>query len=438
MPTELLSVKHHQQDTDYYCGAACAQMVLTTIGAGILDQDDLYADNHSHSTADAAVDWYTGPDGLAWTLNDRRPPAFTNSFVLFALTSEDAISRKICWTIHHYQVAPVALVFGWAHWIVVHGYDVSAHPISSGDTGYTINAFDVNNPWPPTPAGAAEPPHTGTDGCGTGGDRGIADEHVAYSTDWQDTYMTGVPGGIWSGKFLAVCDPEPPATTLGPQRPQKRLEGSRLISPASAVARFKDGLESYGLPRRKRWKDALQGTRAGAPLLVRRLDLPDSFYYIVPMQRGGKRTPVLGRVDARYGTYRGTVAVPSDRHAYSVIDRQAARVAGSTRTPARAQRGGLSVSDARLAAVPRVALALLAVLHGDGRGTPHLRAHRRRGVHGSPGPAWHLTRPRRRAIMSDAAQSSADRPADRKRSDRAGPRRTEAAARGTRLARPPD
>ena len=116
--TENLAVQMHQQDTDYYCGAACAQMVLETIGAGLLDQDDLYADNHSHSTLDAGVNWATGPDGLQWTLMDRRPPAFTNYFALYALDTEDLISRKMCWTIHHYQVAPIALVYGWAHWII--------------------------------------------------------------------------------------------------------------------------------------------------------------------------------------------------------------------------------------------------------------------------------------------------------------------------------
>jgi hypothetical protein len=107
---EDLTVQYHQQDTDYYCGAACAQMVLETIGAGLLDQVGLYADNHSHSTIEPS--WYTGPDGLTWTMNDRRPPAFGNPFVLFTLANEDSISRKIAWTIHHYQVAPVALVYG--------------------------------------------------------------------------------------------------------------------------------------------------------------------------------------------------------------------------------------------------------------------------------------------------------------------------------------
>ena len=46
---EELSVGYHQQDTSYYCGAACAQMVLHSIGQPLISQDDLYNDNHSHS-----------------------------------------------------------------------------------------------------------------------------------------------------------------------------------------------------------------------------------------------------------------------------------------------------------------------------------------------------------------------------------------------------
>ena len=199
--------------------SVCAQMVLEAIGAGILDQDDLYADNHSHSTLDSGVGWFTGPDGLEWTLNDRRPSSFRNYFALFALDTEDQISRKICWTIHHYQVAPVALVYGFDHWVVVRGYTASAHPSSSADNSYAIDGFDLNNPWPYapsfiTPSSAPPPMHSVNDGCGTGGDRGIANEHVTYAT-WQSTYMTGIPMGYWNGKFVAVCDPEPPPNRGG-------------------------------------------------------------------------------------------------------------------------------------------------------------------------------------------------------------------------------
>ncbi len=320
---EDLDVPYHQQDTSYYCGAACAQMVLASpnVGAGILDQDDLYADNHSHSTTDTGVSWYTGPDGLEWTMNDRRPPGFTNSFVLFALSSEDAISRKICWTIHHYEVAPISLVFGWAHWIVVRGFDASDAPASSGDLSYSITAFDVNNPWPPVPSEsdptlAPPPPHSATDGCGTGADRGIANEHITYAT-WQADYMTGVPGGYWSGKFLAVCDPEPPAQRIGLQRNIfKRLKGDRIITAKDATKRAIAGLKQFGLYERKEWKKQLTKIVPAEPLLVQRLDRVDSYYYIVPMISPSKRVTSMACVDARYGMYRQAIALPGSGSSY--------------------------------------------------------------------------------------------------------------------------
>lgn len=69
----------------------------------------VYNDNHSHSVAEPG--WYTAPDGLTWTMNAQQSSKY---FVLDALDSEDAISRMLCWTIHHYQVAPIAMVYGWA------------------------------------------------------------------------------------------------------------------------------------------------------------------------------------------------------------------------------------------------------------------------------------------------------------------------------------
>jgi hypothetical protein len=309
-----LTVQMHQQDTSYYCGAACAQMVLETIGAGLLDQDDLYADNHSHSTIDSGVSWATGPDGLQWTMMDRRPPGFTNYFALYALDTEDLISRKLCWTIHHYQVAPIALVYGWAHWIVVRGYTTSAHPSSSGDNSYTIDAFDINNPWPPTPSAdtpalAPPPPHTATDGCGTGGNRGLANEHITYAT-WQSTYMTGVPGGHWNGKFVAVCDPEPPAKRGGPQRaPTQRRGSGNLLKHEALVAGAVDGLKAYGLAKRKDWRALRNAKPAGKSQIVHRLDHTDSFYALVPFETSDGVVALVS-VDGRWGDYLQSVLLP--------------------------------------------------------------------------------------------------------------------------------
>lgn len=309
---EDLTVGCHQQDTGYYCGAACAQMVLEQLGAGLLDQDSLYNDNHSHSVIEPS--WYTAPDGLQWTMNNRKPATFPNSFVPFALDSEDAISRKIVWTIHHYQVAPIALVYGWAHWIVVRGYDADVAPNGADDTTFSISGLFINNPWPPTPATPPPPPHTATDGCGTGGDRGIADEHIAYVT-WQDTYMTGVPNGFWKGKYVAVCDPEPPADRVGKQsRPKQTDNGERLLTPEKAVERALAGMREYKLLDREPWKSDLANTRPGDASLVQRLDRPDSFYYVVPFRSNARLARALVCVDARFGNYRQAVAVPDRSH----------------------------------------------------------------------------------------------------------------------------
>ncbi|MGA9596761.1 MAG: hypothetical protein WBV06_11425 [Acidimicrobiia bacterium] len=322
---EDLTVAYHQQDTDYYCGAACAQMILDSIGAGLLDQDDLYTDNHNHSTIESA--WYTAPDGLQWTLNDRRPAGFGGWFVTYSPSTEDTISRKLVWTIHHYQVAPAALVFGWDHWIVIRGFDASAAPSSSSDTGYTITAFDVNNPWPPCPSWYAPsappppppPPHSGGDGCGTGGNHGIDNQHIAYAT-WKSTYMTGVPSGHWKGDFVAVCDPDPPAQRLGDQAPRpERLSGERLLDGGEAIELAIRGLEQYGLRRREDWGRILEGTEPSQPHLVQRLDVTDTFYYLVPMVSNDRASAFVS-VDGRFGDYRETGALSRAQTVFEMLD----------------------------------------------------------------------------------------------------------------------
>jgi hypothetical protein len=314
---EDLATQYHQQDTDYYCGAACAQMVLEQCGAGLLNQVDLYNDNHSHSTTEGG--WATAPDGLTWTMNNRQSSKY---FVLDALDTEDAISRMLAWTIHHYKISPIAMVYGWAHWVVVRGFTASDTPSSSMDVGYTLSGFDINNPWPPTPTPSPPPPHAGGDVCGSGGARGVADEHISY-TSWRNDYMTGIPGGHWAGKFVAVCDPEPPAI----RRPESqrdhrsRFDGAKIIESKLAVDLAFQATEEAGLSTRENWAKALDGTEAAQPILVQRLDRADSFYWIVPRIRHGVTTAVVN-IDARFGDYLQARALPSaDSSALLMVDR---------------------------------------------------------------------------------------------------------------------
>lgn len=310
---ESLAVPYHQQDTDVYCGAACAQMVLDSIGAGIVDQDDIYTDERNHTNELSA--WYNPPDGLQWVLNNRRPSGFGGWFALYALDTEDALSRKLVWTLHHYQVAPIAMVYKGDHWLVVRGYEASAAPTSSVDVSYTITAFEVNNPWPPVPsfygtAAAPPPPHSGSDQCGVGGTRGVANEHIAYAA-WQSFYATGNKyGALWHGKNVAVCDPDPPPDRPGKVAPPgERLRGDKLMRPSKAVECAVAGIRLYGLDKKRNWRETFKGTKPGRPMLVHRLDQLDSYYYIVPMERHEDIAAAV-LVDARFGNYCESIAVP--------------------------------------------------------------------------------------------------------------------------------
>jgi hypothetical protein len=302
-------------------------MVLASLGLGLLDQTQLYNDNHAHSTADPASNWSTAPDGLLWTLGTysnglaHPTPANPAEHVNWATlaysqaASEDAISRKICWTIEHYRIAPVALVYGWAHWIVVRGYAANQAPVNAADPAIVIDHFEVNNPWPPvpsatTPALAPPPPHSAGDGCGTGGNRGNADEVVTYH-DWYTTYMTGVPSGLWAGQFIALCDPDPPAVRVGRRSPVIRPFPGTAVIPAAAAGQLAvDGMKALGLDARAgRWQDTLRHARPGHAQLVQRLDRADSYYYIVPFETGGE-LHAAARVEALFGIYLGSILSP--------------------------------------------------------------------------------------------------------------------------------
>jgi hypothetical protein len=317
-------VRFHQQDDHgdvYYCGAASAQMVLESIGAGLIDQDPLFSEIQAHSAADPGMIWFSAPDGLTCTLNNRKPASFLDTFKLWVLDSEEAISRKICWAIQR-GVAPIALIEGGAHWLVVVGFTASGVPTSSTDTGYDIESFDVFNPIPVTSGGP--PPHlpNGLDHCGTGYDFGALYRGDEYETSsyapqggatggdgWRTDYMTPVRSGRLAGKFVAICDEDPPPDV---DVTPIVLSDSLITDLEEIKARATTGLNASGQAQRPAWNSALNGAQVGEPLLVEREYLdPPRFYYIVPFLRGDSDVPVLALVDAyESGGLAGSIAAP--------------------------------------------------------------------------------------------------------------------------------
>jgi hypothetical protein len=290
--TEDTGSKYHTQDTSYYCGAACAMMVLAEIGVGYasLDQDDLYNSNHSHNTQSG---WATDPEGLKFTMVDRKPASFANTFVVYRKASEAEGSRKLVYTLKQYVVSPSVLVYGCAHWIVVRGVQTDVDPATGP---YTIQGFWVNNP-----VHEDNEPHGAADICGSGGSHGIENQWVSYAS-WQGTYYTGCAYDSADGslQYLSVCDPEEPTIAIPrPLELVRYFDGRRIADAKRIPGVITQELRRYALFEAKQTA-RVAGGRFGRPLLVRRLDVEGGYYYLFQSMVG---TNVVGyaQVDALYG-----------------------------------------------------------------------------------------------------------------------------------------
>jgi hypothetical protein len=304
--------RYHTQDTSYYCGAACAMMVLAEIGVpyASLDQDDLYTSNNSHNVQPG---WATDPYGLCYTLNDRRPAAFLpNYFVVYKRLTEADGTRDVAFTLYHYHVSPAILVYHCQHWNVVRGVQTDVDPASGP---YTVEGFWLNNPvWDSSISS-----HDASDTCGSGGAHGMANEFVTYA-EWQTNRFNGcaydAPGG--ATQWISVCDPDQRTFSLPRRRATKyRADGQRLIAAQQVTRIAADGLEEYGLARSEFGATALRSGKFGQPLLVQRLDRPGDFYYLAPWERND-RIAALVDIDARFGVFKSIRVVTEPARDWSI------------------------------------------------------------------------------------------------------------------------
>ena len=290
--------RYHTQDTSYYCGAACAMMILNEIGVPYsgLDQDDLYTSNHNHNVQSG---WATDPYGLCYTLNDRRPASFLpNFFVVHKRLAEADGTRDVAFTLYHYKVSPAVLVYHCQHWNVVRGVQTDVDPASGP---YVVEGFWLNNPvWDSSLSS-----HDGSDTCGSGGAHGVANEFVTYA-EWQNNRFNGCayddPGG--ATQWISVCDPEPPTIGLPRGRATRyHADGKRLIEAQQVAELAAGGLQEYRLGDSKFGAEMLRSGAFGAPRLVQRLDRPNDFYYLAPWEQDG-RIAALVDIDARFGFFK--------------------------------------------------------------------------------------------------------------------------------------
>jgi hypothetical protein len=125
---------------------------------------------------------------LEWTL-ENRTPLQASQVEVEALVEELTLTRRLVWSLHQHSVPPIALVYGWDHWVVVVGYDISRDPNGPSDDDYEIRALEIHDPWRLVEEGDAPPPPP--------------PKHVTFE-EWLRTYLKPVPRGHWEGKTVAV------------------------------------------------------------------------------------------------------------------------------------------------------------------------------------------------------------------------------------------
>lgn len=338
--------KYHTQDTEYYCGAATAMMVLAEIGVphANLDQDDLYSSNHNHNVQNG---WASDPEGLRFTMVDQKPATFQNTFVVYRSASEAAGSQKLVYTLQQYGVSPIVLVFDCMHWIVVCGVQTDVNPATGP---YTIEGFWVNNSVYVDP----EDPHAGGDACGSGGWYGVENQWVSYA-EWQRTYFTGCAYGSADGsrQFISVCDPDVPKIAL-PRRvePVRYYGGRTIISERDAMKSAAQDLKRLGLDRSKQAARLASG-RLSKPYLVERLDAKNQYYYLAPSTADGA---VIGwaQVDARFGSLQSVYPLKRPAKALEVDPRRIAKQIAGRRIELPNEEGGIKLVPGKFAVERRL------------------------------------------------------------------------------------
>lgn len=181
-------VPYHRQEDEAYCGPACLQMIIEAFGQSSRAQAALYRDAHNHGDQDPKNWWASPPDGLEWALQNRAG-AQGEPVEVVSLRTELPLTRRLVWSLFGHSVPPIALVYGWDHWVVVVDYQASRDPEGPSDTGYEVTALEIHDPWRTAEEGDPPPPPP--------------PRHVTIQ-EWRRTYLKPVPKGHWQDNVVAV------------------------------------------------------------------------------------------------------------------------------------------------------------------------------------------------------------------------------------------
>lgn len=293
-----LNIKYRGSSNTWMDGSAVAHMLLEH--SGILPTDWKGKTDHEiQELIDSEIqqnnsepdDWYCDPDGMYTTLNNLNQDS-SNKNVNFKIQDCDdveEICRKITYSLHQNNLPSAALVFHGGFWTMIKGVQTDLDPLSNNK--YSILGFWIHNPWPELWGEKVQ---------------GVPSQNIWISYDeWINTYMTvnnySTPESKWFNKFISICDPDPLDNgQLITFERESYNNGNDFLKPDELENILSDELKKLDMFQIQELKSLYETGRPDIPILVQRLDLPDTYNYMVPWRRDNQIILVF-QLDARFG-----------------------------------------------------------------------------------------------------------------------------------------
>jgi len=273
----VLELEPQCQQKSNYCGAACVQMVLSTMGLRGLDPVRAQSAFYSSANVWNGPGAYGRPVGVAATIN--RYNTGISSYLPVPPVVEFREHRtpapyEACATVVNalvdHNAASVVMVLGSTHWIVVHGGAGDGTPCDGSP--YEIEVLLICNPDNGFFHGI---PGGGTEGATA---PGFIDEWITYA-DFLYTYFSGCNDGAppsWGvpyadgRQFVIVTDD------------RARAQGDLRLPPAQGLAPSVSAADALAAFAKSPFAADLANAKHEKPLRVRRTDRDEEYYYLVP------------------------------------------------------------------------------------------------------------------------------------------------------------
>jgi len=270
------NVPLYGQEMCFWCGASSAQMsrngypnVADRLFYTQLDLWNSIQVNNSTAPADAG--WATDPHGLQGCLQSAANPAGVH-WAEFTDPSRDSLLFSTLYWMNRREFPAPTLVNQGGHWVVIVGWTTDIEPLLGSNP--VLQSIHYHDP---------EPHNVGSDTMMTAAQW--------YGGPWNGAVMYG---GTWLNKYVAIV--EPPITKERAHVKQVKRTGTRLLTPAQALAAARRSIEEYQLGRMPKYGLLVQkGVEALTPLLVR--EEPP----IPPIGKGGRsRAPLRATAIPHY------------------------------------------------------------------------------------------------------------------------------------------